>query len=175
MSSLHNAHCIMIGRGIILSQTMMALPAPANFDVEQEAARFGWLLYGSRADMYEIHGGCGFSRKLLHIFSQITFCAARLQQERESPFIPMTAEYILRELGELRQWSKPPTEIKDNDIPEGPAPFDWESAKTRQSTIKWVRSLPMDFYVSSSKDMTDVTAEAWRIAAIIYLQFRVLR
>ncbi|KAI9151684.1 hypothetical protein HJFPF1_08893 [Paramyrothecium foliicola] len=174
--TLHNAHCIMIGRGIILSQTMMVLPAPANFDPEQEAARFGWLLYGSPADMYEIHGGCGFCKKLLHVFSRITYCAARLQQERESPFVPVHAEFLLRELSEMRQWSKPPIEVKKNNpLPQGPAAFDWESAKARQSTIQWVRSLPLGFQVESAKDMTDVTAEAWRIAAMIYLQCRVLR
>jgi hypothetical protein len=175
-SSLHNSHCIMIGRGIILSQTMMVLPAPAGFNPAQETARFGWLLYGSPADMYEIHGGCGFSKKLLYTFSQISYCAARLQQERESPFVPKSAEGILKALDEMRQWSKRPTEMRKNDsAPLGPAAFDWDTAKRGQSVIDWVHSCPPGFQIESSKDMTDVTAEAWRIAAIIYLQCRLLR
>ena len=140
---------------------MMRLPAPDSFDPEHEASRFGWLLYGTEQDMYQIHGGCGFSKKLLHMMSQITYCAARLRQDPENIVVPMTTQYLLQELDQMRQWS---SESKD-----------WETAKVGPSVIQWVRSLPDDFIIKSSADMTDVTAEAWRLTAIIYLQCRVLR
>jgi hypothetical protein len=140
---------------------MMALPPPATMNPETEASRFSWLLYGTEKDMFEIHGGCGFSRKLLHIMSQVTYCAARLHQEPESTIVPITAKYLIRELSEMRQWSR-----------EG---RNWEEAQKHPQTVDWVRDKTDDVIVDSSEDMTDVTAEAWRIAAIIYFQCRLLR
>ncbi|KAF4965875.1 hypothetical protein FZEAL_10723 [Fusarium zealandicum] len=160
-SPLRISQSIIVGRAVILAQPMMALTSPATLNPEVEANRFGWLLYGTEKDMYEIHGGCGFSKKLLHIMSQVTYCAARLQQEPESTIVPITAKYLHRELQEMRQWSR-----------EG---ITWEVAQKHPQTIEWVRSKPDGTIVDSNEDMTDVTAEAWRIAAIIYLQCRLLR
>lgn len=151
----------MVGRAVILAQPMMPLTAPKDFDPQIEASRFGWLLYGKESEMYEIHGGCGFSKKLLHVVSQITYCAARLQQEPESPIAPMTMQFLLDELIEMKQWS---SESRS-----------WKSAKEGAHTIEWVRSQPPDFKINNSSDMTDVTAEAWRFAVIVYLQCRALR
>ncbi|POR34629.1 Uncharacterized protein TPAR_05173 [Tolypocladium paradoxum] len=161
LSSLRISQSIIVGRALILAQPMMSLPAPDSFDPEHEASRFGWLLYGTEQDMYQIHGGCGFSKKLLHMMSQITYCAARLQQDPENIVVPMTAQYLLKELNQMRQWS---SESKD-----------WETAKVEPSVTEWVRSVPDGYIIGSSGDMTDVTAEAWRLTAIIYLQSRVLR
>lgn len=146
---------------MILAQPMMKLPSPDTFDPEYETSRFGWLLYGTEQNMYQIHGGCGFSKKLLHMMSQITYCAARLQQDPENIVVPTTSQYLHAELVHMRQWS---SESKD-----------WESAKVGPSITEWVRSVPDGFVISSSSDMTDVTAEAWRLTAIVYLQCRVLR
>lgn len=142
---------------------MTTLPPPSTFDPEREAARFGWLLYGDMKDMYEIHGGCGFSKKLLHSFSQITYCSARLYQDPESSVIPLTAKFLLSELLDMRQWSSAP-----NSNP-------WEVAKTQQQTIEMVRAAQEGYVIDSASAMTEVTAEAWRIAAIVYLQCRALR
>ncbi|PNY25595.1 Uncharacterized protein TCAP_04467 [Tolypocladium capitatum] len=161
LSSLRISQSIIIGRAVILAQPMMKLPAPDSFDPEHEASRFGWLLYGTEQDMYQIHGGCGFSKKLLHMISQITYCAARLQQDPGNIVVPMTAQYLLQELDQMRQWS---SESKD-----------WETAKAETSVATWVRSAQDGYVIDSSADMTDVTAEAWRLTAIIYLQCRVLR
>ncbi|RYC79971.1 hypothetical protein BFJ63_vAg17145 [Fusarium oxysporum f. sp. narcissi] len=158
---LRISQSIIVGRAVILAQPMMALPSPATMNSEVEASRFGWLLYGTEKDMFEIHGGCGFSKKLLHIMSQVTYCAARLQQEPESTIVPITAKYLIRELSEMRQWSR-----------EG---RNWEEARKHPQTIDWVRDKAEDVIIDSSEDMTDVTAEAWRIAAIIYFQCRLLR
>lgn len=161
LSSLRVSQAVIVGRALILAQPMMKLTSPEMLDPEYEASRFGWLLYGTERDMYEIHGGCGFSKKLLHIFSQITYCAARLQQDPHNVVTPTTTHYLYSELVMMRQWS---SESKD-----------WEAARAASSVIEWARSLPFGHVVSSSAEMTDVTAEAWRLAAIIYLQCRVLR
>ncbi|KAF5020790.1 hypothetical protein F66182_7177 [Fusarium sp. NRRL 66182] len=160
-NELRISQSIIVGRAVILAQLMMALPSPATMNPEAEASRFSWLLYGTEKDMFEIHGGCGFSKKLLHIMSQVTYCAARLQQEPESAIVPITARYLNRELSEMRQWSR-----------EG---VRWEIAREHPQTIDWVRSKADDEIIDSNQDMTDVTAEAWRIAAIIYYQCRLLR
>lgn len=142
---------------------MTALPCPSSFDPEKEAARFGWLLYGDVQDMYEIHGGCGFSKKLLHSMSQITYCSARLYQDPESSVIPLTAKFLHSELLDMRQWSSAPDSIP------------WEVAKTQQPIIEMVRAAQEGYVIDSASSMTEVTAEAWRIAAVIYLQCRALR
>ncbi|PTB69053.1 hypothetical protein BBK36DRAFT_1192964 [Trichoderma citrinoviride] len=163
LSSLRISQSVIVGRAVILSQLMTTLPPPSTFDPEREAARFGWLLYGDMKDMYEIHGGCGFSKKLLHSFSQITYCSARLYQDPESSVIPLTAKFLLSELLDMRQWSSAP-----NSNP-------WEVARTQQQTIEMVRAAHEGYVIDSASSMTEVTAEAWRIAAIVYLQCRALR
>lgn len=95
------------------------------------------------------------------MISQITYCAARLQQDGNSPVIPITAQYLLRELIEMRQWSR---ESKD-----------WDTVKSEPAVIESVRCLPQGYLIDSHEDMMAVTAEAWRIASIAYLQCRVLR
>jgi hypothetical protein len=140
---------------------MMELPRPDKFDPEKESTRFGWLLYGTEEEMYEIHGGCGFCKKLLHVVSQITYCTARLQQDVESPMMPVTIRFLQTELMQMRQWSS-----ETND---------WEMAKANPPIIDLVRQQPPDYKIESPTFMTDVTAEAWRIAALLYLQCRALR
>ena len=140
---------------------MASLPQPEKFDAEKGSRRFGWLLNGTEQDIHQIHGGCGFSKKLLHGFSQITYCAARLQQERESPIIPITADYLLRQLQDLRQWNRESS--------------DWDDVQSGPPVVEWVRAQPNGYEIDTDASMTDVTAEAWRLATIIYLQCRALR
>lgn len=161
ISSLRAAQSIIVGRVVIIADIMMRLPDPDEFNAEWEESRFGWLLYGTKAEMYEIHGGCGFSKKLLHVISQISYCAGRLQQDPESPFIPVTANYLHKELLDMRQWSG---ESRN-----------WETAIADGPTIDWVRSLPSGYTLNTSQAMTDVTAEAWRLAVILYLLCRLKR
>ncbi|KAF5979012.1 hypothetical protein FCOIX_5556 [Fusarium coicis] len=158
---LRISQSIIVGRGVILAQPLTALPSPQTFNPEAEAGRFSWLLYGTEKDLFEIHGGCGFSKKLLHLMSQVTYCAGRLQQQPESTIVPITAKFLLRELSEMRQWSR-----------EGK---DWELALKYPPTIDWVRDKADEVIIDSNQIMTEVTAEAWRIAAIIYYQCRLLR
>ena len=161
LDTLRISQSVIVGRAVILAQPMMPLPDPETFDSEAEVERFGWLLYGSPQDVYEVHGGCGFSKKLLHIFSQITFCAARLQQDPKTPMIPRAADRLYHVLSEMRQWSREST--------------DWETAKRDPQPISWIATAPENYTITTSQQMTDVTAEAWRLAAMLYLQCRLLR
>ena len=159
LNSLRISQSIIVGRAVILAQPMMELPSPATLDPTQESSRFGWLLYGTEDKMFEVHGGCGFSLKLLHTMSQITYLAARIQQEPKGFVTPVTAKYVHRELLEMRQWSREST------------PWDQQA----KPTIDRIKAKPKDWIIDNDSDMTDVTAEAWRFAAIIYLQCRVFR
>ncbi|KAK2591012.1 hypothetical protein QQS21_011305 [Conoideocrella luteorostrata] len=141
----------------------MPLPSPENFDGRLEAKRFGWILQDSSwNEWYKIHGGCGLSRRLLHLVSQITYCAARFHQYPETFTTPTTVEYLERYLKEMRQWN-------------GESTTDWEAAKMNPPEIDMIRTLPEGYVISSSNAMINATAEAWRIAVIIYLQCRLLR
>ena len=161
-TSLRISLTVIIGRAVILSQPMTELSPASSMNPKQEVKRFDWLLFGTEEEMYEIHGGCGFSKKLLHIISQITYCAARLQQEKESPVVPVTAHFLHKELRDMRLWSS------ESSVCEAVAVHD-------HLTIDWVRQVVGGYIINDSETMTCVTAEAWRIAAIIYLQCRVMR
>ncbi len=151
----------MVGRALILTDTMTKLPSPAGFDPEQHVRRFNWLVRGTIKECLEIHGGCGFSRKLLHHYSLTTYCAARLQQDRDSLVVPVTAEYLHNELAIMRQWS-------------GEA-ADWETINREPPLIECVRQMQESYTIDSPVAMTELTAEAWRLAALVYLQCRLLR
>lgn len=171
LSSLLTSQTVVVGHGVVLAQLMMPLPDPKTYDFEKEVGRFDWLLHGSKLDVYEIHGGCGLSRKLLHIFSQITNCAARLQQDQKDrstvvpmtaeSTVPITAEYLLNELHWMRQWSR---ESQNTGLSH-PDP----------SVLPRLRNRLKHNQITTSARMTAITGEAWRLAAILYLQFRVLR
>ncbi|EMT67847.1 hypothetical protein FOC4_g10005961 [Fusarium odoratissimum] len=76
-TSLHISQAVLVARGIILTQ--------ASFE-----------------DVWTIHGGCGTSPKLLHIMSQINYCATRLHQDNRSIVVPLTAKKLLQLLYELK-------------------------------------------------------------------------
>lgn len=171
ISSLRASQSIIVGRAVIISYMMMPLPKGDDFDPGVETARFQWLLYGSEDEMYAIHGGCGFSKKLLHMISQITYCAARLQQDPESEMVPYTARHLLEQLLGMRQWT-PAYRGKEVVISPQDA---WTVVKGAPQIIDWIRSLPPGRTIELRDDMTLVTAEAWRFAIIVYLLCRVMR
>ncbi|KAM3503076.1 hypothetical protein MY10362_004433 [Beauveria mimosiformis] len=126
VDTLRLSQSVIVGRAVILAQPMMPHPPIATFDPAAETARFGFLLYGSEQEIYEIHGGCGFSKRLLHIFSQVTYCSARMLQEPETPIVPVTAKMLYDQLLTLKQWS-------------GEC-GSWEAAQERtQQPIDWIR------------------------------------
>ena len=102
LTSLHICQTVLVARGIILTQIMTKLPQSENFVPMQESRRFSWLLQASSESVWTIHGGCGISPKLLHIMSQINYCAARLNQDEQSVVVPITTRKILQFLNELR-------------------------------------------------------------------------
>lgn len=72
----------------------------------------------------------------------------------------MTAHYLYRELLEMRQWS---------------SESEGREAARCGPVIEWVRSQSEGYQIDTNASMTDVTAEAWRFAAILYLRCRVFR
>lgn len=165
-SPIITSQAIMVGKALILAETLMPLPTPSDFDAQRDVGRFSWLFPGSSCSSrdrpgLEIHGGCGFSTALLHRISQITYCASRLHQYADSAVVPVTAQFLYDDLANMRQWSG--------------ESMDWETAQMMPAMMERIRKLPDDYVMHSSAVMMNVTAEAWRIAAIIYLQCRVLR
>ncbi|KAF5699935.1 zinc finger protein [Fusarium mundagurra] len=101
-TSLHISQAVLVARGIILTQVTSKLPQPERFVPIEESHRFSWLLQASSEDVWTIHGGCGTSPKLLHIMSQINYCATRLHQDNQSIMVPLTAKKLLQLLYELK-------------------------------------------------------------------------
>ena len=46
---------------------------------------YGWLLEGTEKEVQRIHGGTGLCPKLLHMFTQITHLAARMEEVSLNP------------------------------------------------------------------------------------------
>ncbi len=103
----------------------MELIKPEDLKPAEEAARFDWLLHDTPEGMLEIQGGCGFSKTLLLVFHRITFFAARIQQEPESFYTPMSYWGTLRKLRELKQWSRETSS--------------WAEAQRKPQHIEWIR------------------------------------
>ncbi|EXL65851.1 hypothetical protein FOPG_17942 [Fusarium oxysporum f. sp. conglutinans race 2 54008] len=101
-TSLRISQGVLVARGIILAQVMSKLPPSENFVPVEESRRFSWLLQASSEEVWTIHGGCGASPKLLHIMSQINYCATRLHQDDQSIVVPITAKKLLQLLYELK-------------------------------------------------------------------------
>lgn len=150
------ANTIISSRAVIVALTMMPLD-----QANTENGRFQWLLaQSSEANTRKIHGSCGCSPRLLHRFAQITHLAALLEEDPHSVVVPLTAETILQEIEELRQWS---------DLS---SPY-FSTAALLQACDQ--NSDPSIGIVSDKGSMTNLTAEAWRLAAMVYMQCRVLR
>lgn len=156
LTPLQTAHTVMVGRALILSECMIELKLPTTGDLTSTSNRFQWLLYGN-AD--EIHGGCGFSRRLLHTISTITRMAACHAMSPDSNW-PRFAEDVLRGLRSLAQVN-----------PEGSRSY----VPVRSQPIHDIRNKSPGYIIRSREEMTEVSAEAWRIAIIAYLQCRFWR
>jgi hypothetical protein len=155
LTQLQMAHYVMVGRGLILSEPLSALPVD---NPEKRSERCQWLLYG---DSNEIHGACGFSRKLLFRVSQITLITAcQASNPKGEEDWTRLACFIMKELDEIRQVN-----------PEGVQP----KVTVGHQPIEDIRMKPAKYVITTREEMTEVTAEAWRIAIIAYLQCRFWR
>lgn len=114
--------------------------------------------------MFAIHGACGFSRIVLFRISQARLFAALSRKESYEGITDIWAERILLDLQELRQFSEESTDRNT-----------WETAKKGEAIIAKVRQKPENYVINDRHEMTEVTAEAWRITAMIYLLCRALR
>lgn len=150
------ANTIIASRVVILALPMMRLHK-RNTDNN----RFQWLLlHSAEATSRKVHGACGCSPRLLHMFALITNLAALIGDHHDSIFIPASAEVIAQELDEHRQWS----ELKSED-----------HGSTEALLHACDLRLNPQGVVTDKASMTDLTAEAWRLAATIYLQCRFYR
>jgi hypothetical protein len=162
MPPLRIAQTVIVGRAVILSQPMDDLPRAETFDTKSQQKRFGWLMYGTEQDVDEIHGGCGFSKRLLYTISQITLLATILQHNPSSRLDSVGVK-ILRELRRMKQWSRESRKVNPAGSDESP------------TSMTNIRIRPSDYRITESAEMIEVTAEAWRFATIAYLQCRLLR
>ncbi|KAL2756035.1 hypothetical protein ACRALDRAFT_2103886, partial [Sodiomyces alcalophilus JCM 7366] len=150
------ANTIISSRAAILALPMTPLN-PANTGDQQ----FQWLLsHGNEREARRIHGACGFSPRLLHRIAQVTHLAALIEDDPESVTIPEVAAAIMKELHNLRQWSE-----------LSPGGHDSTDALLAHCD----KQLGPSGVVVDRADMTDLTAEAWRQAAIIYSLCRLYR
>jgi Fungal specific transcription factor domain len=118
-----------------------------------------WLLEGGREEALTIYGGTGVSPKLLHVFGQITELCVMLGKDLKSTMLVHGADGIQRVIKNLRQTS---------EASEGySSPEDLLAATEL--------NLDSSGLVNNEKDVTDLTAEAWRQAALIYLRCRFFR
>ncbi|OBR09270.1 hypothetical protein CH63R_08035 [Colletotrichum higginsianum IMI 349063] len=164
-SEAQTGNMIIAGRAAILALPMTPLDLAAT-----DNHQFAWLLQGSEHDVHRVHGGCGMSPTLLHRFSQITHLSAFLSAHPiDSEFlIKASVDELLGDLRNLRQWTESAS----------------SSAVSRPDKSRDI-SLPSDLLSSiklgkhglivDRNSMTEVTAEAWRLAAIIYLRCRLER
>lgn len=162
------ANAIISSRVVIL-----ALPMTPLAYISTDNERFQFLLaHATEPDTRQIHGACGCSPRLLHRLAQITYITTLLSEDNDSPILPVTAKQILRELENLRQWCDLGDEyhtVWGYSVAEG-------YASTEALLADCDRNIsPAKGVVQDVAGMTYLTAEAWRLAAIVYAQCRLLR
>lgn len=166
-SKSRTASAIISSRVVILALPMTPL---GYISTDNECFQF-LLAHSSEKATREIHGACGCSPSLLHRFAQITYLTTLLEKDNDSPILPVAAERMLQGLYNLRQWFGLESEkqwylgYSDNG---------YSSTEALLSDCDR-NTPPGQRFVNDVAGMTYLTAEAWRLAAIIYLQCRLLR
>ncbi|KAK2044182.1 hypothetical protein LZ31DRAFT_466863 [Colletotrichum somersetense] len=164
-SEAQTGNMIIAGRAAILALPM----APLNL-ADTDNRQFAWLLQGSEHDVHRVHGGCGMSPTLLYRFSQITYMSAflRAYPENSEFVIKPGADKLLEELRSLHQWT---------DASSSLAASRPDSFRGKLHPCDVLSSIKLDKHgiIMDRSSMTEVTAEAWRLAAIIYLRCRLER
>ncbi|PGH15722.1 hypothetical protein AJ80_05430 [Polytolypa hystricis UAMH7299] len=118
---------------------------------------YGWLMEGEERELQKIFGGTGLCPKLLHTFAQITHLCALMADTTDSRIYPLGAKTIADRLAKLCQWS---------ELSEG-----YETPEELFDSC----TLDANGHVQTIVKVTELTAEAWRAAAQIYLQCRFFR
>lgn len=116
-----------------------------------------WLLEGQKKETVTINGGTGVSPKLLHIFGQITHLCVMLGKDEHSRMIVHGADGVEKVIIGLRQRS---------DLSEG-----YDSPEALLASNR----LDNQGQVTTPAEVTDLTAEAWRQAALLYIRCRFYR
>lgn len=160
-----------VGNTIIASRPAILALTMTPLSITNTNKQFRWLLQGSHVNRSRIHGGCGMSPALLYHFAEITHMAAHHRDDPvDSDMITEPLASRMRdELKQLCQWYEHENEHDPDSV-------------TRVSIdVRTIRKLLDSDHVdaagaiNSKPGMTASAAEAWRLAAIIYLQCRVLR
>ncbi|KAK2006736.1 hypothetical protein LZ32DRAFT_543308 [Colletotrichum eremochloae] len=164
-SEAQTGNMIIAARAAILALPMAPLDLAATNN-----RQFAWLLQGLEHDVNRVHGVCGMSPKLLHHFSQITHMSAFLSADPENSefIIKPSADRRLEELRNLHQWT---------DAASSLAASRPDSFRDKLHPRDLLSSIRLDEHgiIMDRKSMTETTAEAWRLAAIIYLRCRLER
>ncbi|OHE90521.1 hypothetical protein CORC01_14190 [Colletotrichum orchidophilum] len=168
-SETQMGNMIIAGRAAIL-----ALPMAPLDSRNTEKRQFAWLLQGSELDAHRIHGGCGMSPTLLHHFSIITHLAAWLWEDPDNNGFYMNpgVKTLHEKLSKLRQWTQPASES-----PSPSATSRSDQSRDISDPSSLLDNIKRNEYglITDAESMTEVTAEAWRLAAIIYLRCRLER
>ncbi|RBR09930.1 uncharacterized protein FIESC28_09676 [Fusarium coffeatum] len=111
-----------------------------------EANKFNCLLDDDeQKDLEEIRGGSGVSIKLIHLISQITYCAAYWKRRPDSLVLPVTGRYLVKALSNIQIWQNR------------------------------ARNQRADSAANPNPAIENPASELWRIAAAVYLQCRLFR
>ncbi|KAF2174960.1 hypothetical protein K469DRAFT_530027, partial [Zopfia rhizophila CBS 207.26] len=129
-------------------------------DDNVEKCSFPWLLHGDHHQKTRIIGMNGLSAQLLHYFAKITFLSARLKRVSYLPSSLKVTNELDASLDRLTQWS----EENKNGYPS-----------SRELLTACKSRLDSNGKSTSEADVTDLTAESYRIAAKIYIKCRALR
>lgn len=156
---LRLSQSLVVGRGIILPQMLTALPTT---EADVRPCRFEWLLNGPKNHLYKVHGACGFSPLLLHTISQATSLAAQLQAQGVAFSTHGGVESLLNELNKMEQWV-------DDMSYEG-------NIFLHSSMVDWMQNdRPSGYIAETDWEVVGLTAEVWRLTAILYLRCRTKR
>lgn len=166
-----------IANTIISSRVViLALPMTPLRYIDTSDERFSFLsAQATERATRQIHGACGCSPRLLQRFAQITDIASMQEEDKyQSVYLSSMIKRMRIELRNLRQWSPVPDEARSLD------PLAQKEHEGYPSTEALLEACmekiePGQHLVTDKISMTFLTAEAWRLAAIIYFELRVLR
>ncbi|KAI0150759.1 hypothetical protein GGR57DRAFT_182289 [Xylariaceae sp. FL1272] len=150
-SSARLGNIVNIARHAIAGLTFSPL------SLENTRGKFGWLLYGTQREVHEIHGACGYSPKLLHIWAQITHLSAKFAQHSDDDIIPLLAQKLLDKLEHL---------VQNSELSRGFS----SSVDLLEACVLNERGV-----IEEPWQMVALGADCWKIAAQVYLLCRLLR
>lgn len=166
-----------IANTIISSRVViLALPMTPLKYIDPSDERFSFLsAQATERATRQIHGACGCSPRLLQRFAQITDIASMQEEDKyQSVYLSSMVKRMRIELRNLRQWVPLPDETR---VKDPLAPKEHEGYPSTEALLEACEGKlgPGQHLVTDKISMSLLTAEAWRLAAIVYFECRVLR